>query len=180
MATYLPIRALNRSARVRIDGHLVGTTSTTYVDISKGSVRKELASHSSIGQIFAVGPITSSNLDVVVDYGAQVNEGTSASNLTLGITAGELLKRSDGTRVAVASSADSAVTISTADATNPRWDLVVADASTGAVSKVDGTAAASPTLPATPAGKVALAKVVVDANATGIANAKITDLRPRA
>jgi len=76
--------------------------------------------------------------------------------------------------------------IATANATNPRIDLVcltVNDAyytgSTNnvAINVVTGTPAGSPTVPATPANSIALAKVAVAANATSIVNANITDLR---
>lgn len=76
--------------------------------------------------------------------------------------------------------------IATANATNPRIDLVcltVNDAYyTGSLNNVvinvvTGTAASSPTVPATPANSIALAKVAVAANATSIVNANITDLR---
>lgn len=76
--------------------------------------------------------------------------------------------------------------IATANATNPRIDLVcltVNDAYyTGSLNNVvinvvTGTAASSPTVPATPANSIALAKIAVAANATSIVNANITDLR---
>jgi hypothetical protein len=76
--------------------------------------------------------------------------------------------------------------ITTANATNPRIDLVcltVNDAYyTGStnnvvINVVAGTPAASPTVPATPANSIALARVAVAANATSIVNANITDVR---
>ena len=77
-------------------------------------------------------------------------------------------------------------TIATANATNPRIDLVCLTVNdsyyTGStnnvvINVVTGTAASSPTVPATPANSIALAKVAVAANATSIVNANITDLR---
>jgi len=77
-------------------------------------------------------------------------------------------------------------TITTADVTNPRIDLIcitINDAYyTGvtnnvAINVVAGTPAASPAVPATPANSYALAQVAVAANATTITNANITDLR---
>ena len=77
-------------------------------------------------------------------------------------------------------------TITTADVTNPRIDLIcitINDAYyTGvtnnvAINVVAGTPAASPAVPATPANSYALAQVAVAANATSIVNANITDLR---
>jgi hypothetical protein len=76
--------------------------------------------------------------------------------------------------------------IATANATNPRIDLIcltINDAYyTGSLNNVvinvvTGTPASSPTVPATPANSIALAKVAVGANVTSIVNANITDLR---
>lgn len=78
------------------------------------------------------------------------------------------------------------VAIAAAHATLGRRDLVIAqvrDAEySGAnndwlLSVVTGTASGSPTLPATPAGAIPLAQVQVNANASTITNANITDLR---
>jgi len=84
-------------------------------------------------------------------------------------------------------------TIATSDATNPRWDLVVAAqrddfysthggtpsvANTWDIYVITGTPAPSPALPGTPTNAVTLAKVVVPANSTTVVNANITDLRP--
>lgn len=78
------------------------------------------------------------------------------------------------------------VALATADATNPRIDLVVirirnvefGDGSTaGSLEAITGTPAGSPVAPATPNGCVALATVAVSANATQILNANITDQR---
>ena len=77
-------------------------------------------------------------------------------------------------------------TITTADLTNPRIDLIcitVRDAYyTGAnndviINVVAGTPAGSPAVPATPANSLVLAQVAVAALATTIVNANITDLR---
>ena len=83
---------------------------------------------------------------------------------------------------------DASVTasIATANATNPRIDLVcltVNDAYyTGStnnivVNVVTGTPAGSPTVPATPANSIALAQVYVGAAVTSITNSNITDVR---
>lgn len=179
MALYLPVRALNRSSKIRIDNQTVAPGTTTYVDISKGSVAKEVASHSAIGQLLVVGPVSASNTDIIVASGAVIDQGASAADLILGVSLGELRTRSTGVHVAIGATV-TAVTITTADGTNPRIDVVVADNATGAITAVAGTAAAVPVVPATPAGKTALARVAVAAAATGLANAVITDVRPRA
>jgi 4-hydroxy-3-methylbut-2-en-1-yl diphosphate synthase IspG/GcpE len=80
-------------------------------------------------------------------------------------------------------------TITTADPSNPRIDLVcitVNDAAYSgslnsvAINVVKGTAAGSPTVPSTPTNSIALAQVAVAANATSISSGNITDVRVRA
>ena len=80
-------------------------------------------------------------------------------------------------------------TITTADATNPRIDLVcitVSDAAYSgslnqvAINVVAGTPAGSPTVPSTPTNSIALARVAVAAGATSITSGNITDVRVRA
>lgn len=68
------------------------------------------------------------------------------------------------------------VTITTADATNPRIDLVVSNSS-GTLSAVAGTAAATPLEPARSASTVVLAQVYVPAGATTITTPQIYDMR---
>lgn len=177
MAEYIGVRALNRSSAIRIGGQRVTGTATTYVDISTATARKELAYHSSIGQLIVVGGLTNTNSPAVVQSGANVDQGASAADLIVNTNTGVIRNRNTGAGVAVVLTE---TTLSTADATNPRFDLIQANYTTGVVTKVTGTPAVSPVLPATAEGNIALAKVEVLANATGIANAKITDLRPLA
>jgi hypothetical protein len=77
-------------------------------------------------------------------------------------------------------------TVTTADATNPRIDRVVAtinDAYYSGVlnnvvfAVVAGTPAGSPTAPATPSNSISLATIAVAAGATSITGANITDTR---
>ena len=77
--------------------------------------------------------------------------------------------------------------VSASDATNARWDLVVAKVEdsdySGAtdawsLAVVTGTPAASPADPAVPDNSITLARIVVAALATDVDNADITDLRP--
>jgi hypothetical protein len=68
------------------------------------------------------------------------------------------------------------VTVGTADATNPRFDLIVVD-NTGAKSCTAGTAAVNPVFPSIPANSVVLAAIYVPANATSITTVRIVDKR---
>jgi hypothetical protein len=93
-------------------------------------------------------------------------------DMTVAVAAG-VTRNTDGSTATVASGN---VTITAADATNPRIDLIVVG-STGTKSATAGTAAASPVFPAIPATSVVLAAVYVPANDTTIATNQITDKR---
>lgn len=175
MAQYLPIRAFNRSANVRINKVKVTPTATAYVDISDPVQRKEFAYHSSIGQVYVVGGISATNSDFIVTSGVSTDQGSSGSDLVVTTYAGVVKNRQDGSTVAVAQT-DS--TIATADVTNPRIDIIQVKTADGTVSKVTGTAAASPVAPAASAGNIAVAQVSVPANDTAITTNQITDVRP--
>jgi hypothetical protein len=82
--------------------------------------------------------------------------------------------------------ASSVATITTANPSNPRIDLIcitVSDAYyTGSLNQVAfnvvaGTPAGSPTVPSTPANSIALAQIAVGAGVTSIVTANITDVR---
>jgi hypothetical protein len=82
--------------------------------------------------------------------------------------------------------ASTALTVTTANPSNPRIDLVcitVSDAyytgslNTVAFSVIAGTPAGSPVVPSTPANSIALAQIAVGAGVTTISTANITDLR---
>ena len=64
-----------------------------------------------------------------------------------------------------------------APTTDPRIDRVVIDDTTGTVSVITGTEAASPTPPAITAGKLPVAQVALVVSQTQILNADITDER---
>lgn len=65
----------------------------------------------------------------------------------------------------------------TAPASNPRKDIVYIDATTGAVGVATGSEGASPSDPAIPAGKIAIARVTLATSTTAITNSLIDDLR---
>jgi len=92
-------------------------------------------------------------------------------NMTVQVGSGEIYWLNSVVAVAAGN-----VTITAANATNPRIDLVVVDSS-GVKSAVAGTAAAVPTSPAIPANSVVLAQVFVPANDTTISTAQIKDRR---
>lgn len=100
-------------------------------------------------------------------------EVTADSGMDLDVSAG-VAYNSEGERFVFADPA--LATIGTADATDPRIDLVIVD-SDGDLVVVPGTAAAEPSAPATPSGAVLLATVEVAAEATEIVTGDITDSR---
>jgi len=108
----------------------------------------------------------------VVSGCAVTAQGTP--NMTVAVAAGTVAV--GGTQAAVTAGN---VTITTANATNPRFDLIVAN-NAGALSAVAGTAAAAPVFPAIPANSVVLAAVRVPAGAASINTPKITDKRVNA
>lgn len=93
-------------------------------------------------------------------------------DMTVAIAAGTILIASGG-QVAVTSGNG---TITAADATNPRIDLVSAS-DTGTKTVTAGTANATPKPPDLPSGHVGLAMVYVPASDTTIATNQITDKR---
>lgn len=119
----------------------------------------------------AVTQNTPAGLSVLVASGWAAIVGTTQANM------GTYVGYNDATVV---------LSITTADPTNPRIDLVcltVNDAYyTGALNNavlqvVAGTPAGSPVAPALPANSISLATVAVGAGATAITNANITDTR---
>ena len=94
----------------------------------------------------------------------------ASPNMTVAVASGTVIV--SGTEAAVSSGN---VTITAADGSNPRFDLVCASSS-GTKSAVAGTAAANPVFP-DPAGKVVLASVYVPAADTTINSNQITDKR---
>lgn len=106
----------------------------------------------------------------VVGTGCQVT-AQGVPDLTLAVAAGTVAVA--GVTAAVAAGN---VTITTAHATNPRFDLVVVNSS-GTKSVTAGTAAATPVFPTIPASSVVLAAVYVPANDTAIGSTQIVDKR---
>jgi hypothetical protein len=165
MTELVRVRGLNRG-NIRIGKVKISPTRSSVLDLDDAATRQGLSHHSAIGAVVVVGDAAAA-----IQSGAVVTAGTG---LSVSTSAGVLV-REDGTSVTVGASANLALT--TANATNPRIDLVVVDNSSGAVSKVDGVAAATPIAPDPGAGKTVLAQVRV--NATAVAPSAITDYAPR-
>ncbi len=107
--------------------------------------------------------------DCVLSGLAVTAQGTP--DMTVAVAKGAVLSNETMFAVAAANA-----TIGTANASNPRLDLVVIT-SAGAIAVRAGTAAASPKPPARTANDVVIAVVYVPANDTTIGSDQITDLR---
>lgn len=149
---------------------------------TEDALKKTMASIYSSGIVNGLNVVTKTGLQLTVNIGTAFNSNYDFINV----------------------SAAQTVTIPAANASNPRYDKIVISYLSSNVDNVDttnvygmgtsyvfsqnkldsfqiqviqGTAAASPVVPATPAGAIALAQVYVAANASTISTANITDLR---
>lgn len=93
-------------------------------------------------------------------------------DMTLAVAVG-IIRNADRTTAAVTAGN---VTVTTADATNPRIDLIVVS-NAGSKSVTAGTPAASPVMPSIPANSVVLAALYVPAGDTAMNTNQITDKR---
>lgn len=96
-------------------------------------------------------------------------------DMTVRVEAGVLWDGPGNAPTAVAAASSGTIT---APSTNPRIDRIVVDASSGAVSVITGSEAASPTAPTVTAGKIPLAQVTLQTSTTQITDSIITDERP--
>jgi len=123
--------------------------------------------------------------------GVMVNEATplvvaasSGMNITVAKGAAVIPSASGATDGAyrVQNSASQTLTVAASDPTNPRIDIVVVQIlatspPTGAVSIITGTAAPSPSAPATPSNAILLAQIAVAAGVSSIVAGNISDRR---
>jgi len=106
-------------------------------------------------------------------YSGLTVSAQGSPNMTVAVATGTIYM-ANGTRYAPA--ANNALAITAADATNPRIDIVYVNSS-GAISYLAGTAAASPSAPSVPDGGLKLAEISVPANDTTIETTQILDKR---
>jgi hypothetical protein len=149
---------------------------------SESALKNTMASIYSSGIVSGLNVVTKTGLQLTVNLGTAFNSNYDFINVT----------------------ANQTVTLAAANATNPRYDKIVISYSSSTTDNVDttniygmgtsyiysqnkldsfqiqvvqGTPAASPVVPATPAGSLALAQVLVPAAASSIVTGNITDLR---
>ena len=118
-----------------------------------------------------------SDFDALLQRDMGVVSGCAAdangTGLGVDVTAGTVVV--NGNIVAV-SAGTPAVTLTAADGSNPRIDLIHVNGS-GTIAKTDGTAAAAPVAPALPADVVLLAQIHLPASTTTLTDAMVTDKR---
>lgn len=124
-------------------------------------------------------------------FSLAVSQRGSGANMSVDVSAGTAVILGTETNLALdmmpfRSDATQNVPISTANPSNPRIDVIVARwqdvegsgaTNSKTIAVVIGTPAASPAVPALPANSIPLAQVRVNAAATSIVNANITDRR---
>ena len=144
MATYLPIRAFNRSQAVRIGGQKVLPTVNTYVDVDNAVTRKELGYHSAIGAVYPTGPLTDSNTPYLITSGfaTDTQSGSAPTNKIQTIASGVYVNRNTATVVAVSGAATS-TNIALAASGKKRIDLIYIDTADNAFKITTGTEVAS-------------------------------------
>lgn len=178
MSLMVGFRSLSRKFNADVGGRGFTTATTTWVNLDNKRVARDLARHSSIGQLVQVGSFWKSD-DGVVDFGGKVT--VRATGLVLDVSAVNFT-RGDGTTKG--SGAAGTATVGAADATNPRIDTVVVDTTSGAYSVVAGTATAGANLVnrtgigTLAANRIALAYVLVPATATNLTQDLVADVRP--
>ena len=106
--------------------------------------------------------------------GAYACHETSTPGMTVNVDAGRMLV--NGTLVSNSQQTTGTIT---APSGNPRIDRIVIDKSTGVVSVITGSEAASPTAPNITPGKIPVAQILLDDSpaTTAITNSLITDER---
>lgn len=171
MAEYLPVRAFNRSQKVRINKIKISPTKSTLIDISNAAVRKEFSYHSAIGAVYATGPVVGNN-EAVVLYGlvASYKEAKKVK-----VTAGAYRKvgESAGPGISVAET--------TAEYAKPTEgkiiDLVELKVADGTIKVKEGTQSeTAPTTPTADTGYIPLYTFTVAKNSEE--GKEFTDVRP--
>lgn len=99
----------------------------------------------------------------------------TANGTGLGVNVAAGAYTANSTKVQYAG-ASPAVTLTAADVTNARYDILTAD-SAGVIAKVDGIASATPQYPAIPANKIRLAIFHVTANLVTLLSGNVYDGR---
>jgi hypothetical protein len=140
--------------------------------------------------VYDTGIVTGSTIGVrggvMGGAGLAVNPGTG---MTVTVQPGSFVVPNSGTPTAGGYTAtlvsQATLTVQTADPSNPRIDIVVANVvdngnstSFGQVQIITGVAAPSPSAPSAPANSITLCQLTVTAGASAITSGMLSDVRP--
>lgn len=180
MSTMVSVRTFARGGNVSLGDKTLRSDKTAYVNIDNRRVMRDIARHSSIGQIFPYGDTYFQNDDGVVTQGGKVTVRTTTLVTDVSAT---YITRAGGGLIAIANAGTA--TIGAANVTDPRIDIIAVDTSgAGAFVVIAGTATANANLTnrlgmaALPANCVALAIVLVPNTATTLSQDNVVDVRP--
>ena len=174
------VRTFSRGGHVSLGDKTLRSDKTAYVNIDNRRVMRDIARHSSIGQIFPYGDTYFQNDDGVVTQGGKVT--VRATTLVTDVSP-TYITRAAGGSISIGTAGTA--TIGAADVTNPRIDIIAVDTSAaGAFVVIAGAATAGANLTnrlgmaALPANRVALALVLVPNGATTLLQDNVLDVRP--
>lgn len=173
MGEYLPIRALNRSQKVRIGKVRAHTRLTTYVNLEDPLQRKELAYHASIGAVYVVGSVKGALPTTATLTGLAPSAVSPGTTKKVAYTEGYVLVEGVAKLVAAGTTAAFG-----AAAANPRIDVVEVKNDGSEVKIKAGTESSTPVVPATDSGFTPLAQVALAKEFTEVLPANVTDVRP--
>jgi len=156
-------------------------TTKTNLDNANTLASANITSMQAFGDISQVSQniITLQNIEQEsTGYGALNINGfgvaqQSTPNMTVNV-AGDTIHMANKTRVTPVG--NSSLTITSANATNPRKDIIYINTD-GSIGYTSGTPSVAPTTPTTPSNAFLLCEVYVGTNVTSITNANITDKR---
>jgi hypothetical protein len=192
MATWLPVRAFNRSQGIRIGKQKITSVDSTgnlsghiYIDLDDKTSRKELAYHTSIGGLYVSGTEFDIAAGTVIGHGGRVtvtstNGGSTATAAVVFVTNTAVLTTS-----APVYSVDTSVNVvkpasGTWSGSNVCDVLIQINTTTGVVSSKTSAAAASGSqvTPTADSGNIALAKFTLTYDATNHTYSTVTSLKP--
>lgn len=152
-----------------------GDALTVVNDLTTGGTTNALSAEQGKALDASISELSTKVLEKT-SYGIYAGLAVSAQstpNMTVSVATGTIYM-ANGDRFTP--TANTALAITAADTTNPRIDIVYVNSS-GVISYLAGTAAASPTAPSVPTGGQLLAQITVAAGATSITSAAIADRR---
>lgn len=173
MAEFIKVRGLSRKGNgVRVNKKMVDNTRTRVFDLDDAVTRRDIARHTTLGQLIVVGD---------TDYalaatGAVVSAGTTT---TVSVSLGSLKVANAGgttSTVVIAAVANTAVAANASGV--DRTDIIQVNTTTGAATVKTGNAATLPTM-APDAGNITIATVKVPSPLGSSASYIITDVAPR-